>query len=306
MELKLLEDFSAVASSRSFSAAARARHVTQPALSRRVRALEDWYGQTLFDRSTYPVVLTDAGSAFLPVAEQVIADLYRSRRAARARGRADGVVRFAMPHSLAAGFFPRWWREQGTADSIIPSVVAADLDECIAILLSGACRFLMRYDHPSAAAHLDGCGIRSTPIGEDRLIPVHAPSLAWIGAAPAQGDPAVPLLGYHSGSFFGRVTSGLVAALERTRRVRIVYQSALVESLRAETLLGGGLAWLPARLVAEDIAGGRLQVLAEDTLATSMTILLCQPEGADPAEMAFGDGTLSRMAGRPHVPAPSR
>jgi DNA-binding transcriptional LysR family regulator len=61
MELKWLEDFVSVAKLPNFSHAARARYATQPALSRRVKALEHWYGVALLDRSTYPVTLTEAG-----------------------------------------------------------------------------------------------------------------------------------------------------------------------------------------------------------------------------------------------------
>jgi LysR family transcriptional regulator, hypochlorite-specific transcription factor HypT len=107
MELKWLEDFVSVAKLRNFSHAARARYATQPALSRRVKALEHWYGVALLDRSTYPVTLTEAGRDFLPLAEQIVADLYRSRREARTKvGSAGRAIRFAMPHSLAGSVFP--------------------------------------------------------------------------------------------------------------------------------------------------------------------------------------------------------
>ncbi|MBL9048416.1 MAG: LysR family transcriptional regulator, partial [Tabrizicola sp.] len=44
MDLNWLEDFLALAESRSFSRAAEVRGVTQSAFSRRIRALEDWLG----------------------------------------------------------------------------------------------------------------------------------------------------------------------------------------------------------------------------------------------------------------------
>jgi DNA-binding transcriptional LysR family regulator len=51
LELVWLEDFSALAEYGSFVRAAEARHVTQPAFSRRVRALENWMGVELFVRT---------------------------------------------------------------------------------------------------------------------------------------------------------------------------------------------------------------------------------------------------------------
>ena len=57
MELNWLEDFLALAERRNFSRAAEARHVTQPAFSRRIRALEDWVGTPLVVRASQGVVL---------------------------------------------------------------------------------------------------------------------------------------------------------------------------------------------------------------------------------------------------------
>ncbi|HWU74121.1 MAG TPA: LysR family transcriptional regulator, partial [Sphingomonas sp.] len=51
MELAWLEDFIALSETGNFSRAAELRHVTQPAFSRRIRALEDWVGTPLFERT---------------------------------------------------------------------------------------------------------------------------------------------------------------------------------------------------------------------------------------------------------------
>ena len=64
METKWLEDFVSLAETRSFSRSAQLRHVTQPAFSRRIQALEAWAGLDLVDRSSYPTRLTPAGETF--------------------------------------------------------------------------------------------------------------------------------------------------------------------------------------------------------------------------------------------------
>ncbi|MCL5425335.1 MAG: LysR family transcriptional regulator, partial [Gammaproteobacteria bacterium] len=51
MELVWLEDFIALAEHGSFVRAAEARHITQPAFSRRIRSLEQWMGVSLFVRT---------------------------------------------------------------------------------------------------------------------------------------------------------------------------------------------------------------------------------------------------------------
>ena len=75
LETKWLEDFVALANTRSFSASARQRHVTQPAFSRRIRALEQAVGVTLVDRSTTPINLTPEGQLFLVTARNLVEQL---------------------------------------------------------------------------------------------------------------------------------------------------------------------------------------------------------------------------------------
>ncbi|MFX8445328.1 LysR family transcriptional regulator, partial [Acinetobacter baumannii] len=72
MELDWLEDFLALVDSGNFSRAAQARNLTQPAFGRRIRALEDWAGAALFDRSTHRIGLTPAGERFRPFAEDIV------------------------------------------------------------------------------------------------------------------------------------------------------------------------------------------------------------------------------------------
>ena len=72
METKWLEDFVSLAETRSFSRSAQLRHVTQPAFSRRIQALEAWAGIDLVDRSSYPTRLTPAGETFHGQALEVL------------------------------------------------------------------------------------------------------------------------------------------------------------------------------------------------------------------------------------------
>ena len=83
MELSWLEDFLELARTGNFSRTAELRHLTQPAFSRRIRALEDWAGVSLFDRSAQPITLTDAGRRFLPLAASLVEDLDHARNEAR-------------------------------------------------------------------------------------------------------------------------------------------------------------------------------------------------------------------------------
>jgi len=78
MELGQLRYFVAAAEELSMTAAARRRHVSQPALSRQIAALEDELGAPLFNRVKKRIYLTDAGRFFLGRARQILCDLETS------------------------------------------------------------------------------------------------------------------------------------------------------------------------------------------------------------------------------------
>ena len=79
MDTKWLEDFVALAETRSFTRSAQVRHVTQSALSRRIQSLEAWVGVALVDRSSYPTRLTPAGTIFYAQALELLQSLQTIR-----------------------------------------------------------------------------------------------------------------------------------------------------------------------------------------------------------------------------------
>src|SRR5689334_6250155 len=70
-----------IADTGSFSAAAARLHLSQPAISKRIKALEERVGSALFDRIGRRVQLTEAGRTLLPYARRVREDLEDGRRA---------------------------------------------------------------------------------------------------------------------------------------------------------------------------------------------------------------------------------
>ena len=83
MEFHQLRYFTAAAEDLSISRAAERLHVTQPALSRQIAALEAQLGVALFDRVKKRILLTDAGRFFLPRARQIICDAETSAQQLR-------------------------------------------------------------------------------------------------------------------------------------------------------------------------------------------------------------------------------
>lgn len=79
MDTKLLEDLVTLAETRSFQRAAKLRFVSQSALSRRIKSLEDWAGIQLVDRSSIPARLTPAGQILRLKAVEALQSLKSTR-----------------------------------------------------------------------------------------------------------------------------------------------------------------------------------------------------------------------------------
>src|SRR5918995_1241198 len=104
MTLQQLAYFLATAEHGSFSRAARSLYLAQPSLSEQVRSLEAELGVDLFARVGRGVLLTEAGRAFRPEAERVLAALAGAREAvAEVRELTGGTLSIGM-FGTASGF----------------------------------------------------------------------------------------------------------------------------------------------------------------------------------------------------------
>lgn len=107
MELVHLATFVAVAETGSFSVAAERLFTTQPAVSKRIRALEDDLGVALFDRLGRGIRLTEAGETFLASARRILADVRASREAVRSLSdEITGPLRLATSHHVGIHRLP--------------------------------------------------------------------------------------------------------------------------------------------------------------------------------------------------------
>jgi LysR family transcriptional regulator, hypochlorite-specific transcription factor HypT len=288
MNLSWLEDFQALAESGNFSRAAEQRHMTQPAFGRRIKALEEWLGTPLFDRSGHPVTLTEPGEWLRGTAEQLLRRVERLPDEARAV--ADGsasTLRFAATHALSLNFLPAWLRGLERRIAIGPIQLVSDVAaHCEAQLQHGRVQFLLCHGHERAPSGLDPASFVSCEIGGDELLPVCAPDAQRrprfdLDAAPRRGArAALPMLAYSAESGLGRALRSLHgAALEAPGR-EVVFTAHLATVLRSLALEGRGLAFLPASLVREDLAGGRLVAAGGARWTIALSVRLYRPRAA--------------------------
>ncbi|MES2686315.1 MAG: LysR family transcriptional regulator [Pseudomonadota bacterium] len=299
MNFTWLEDFLALARTGNFSRAASERHMTQPAFSRRVRALEEWLGVALFDRTTHPVTLTETGQWFQSVAQDMLARVARVPDEARAVADAgSATLRFASTHALSFTFLPAWLRGLESGSPVGPIQLVSDvMQQCEALLLQGRVQFVLCHWHAQVPGRLEPGGYRSLRVGGDTLVPVSAPGKS--GKARhllASGSKAIPILAYSSESGLGRIVRGLRSGAIHKAGSEPVFTAHLASVLKTMALDGRGVAWLPQSLITDELASGRLVAAGGPEWAIELDIRLFRSEAAlPPAAEAF----WRKVAGQP-------
>jgi len=262
MDTKWLEDFVSLAETHSFSRSATLRHVTQPAFSRRIQALEGWAGTDLVDRSSYPTRLTPAGQTLYGQAIDMLQSLQSTRAMLRGHSAAGkDVIEFAVPHTLAFTFFPAWvskLREE--FGPIKSSLIALNVHDAVSRLVEGSCDVLISYHHPSQPFQLDADRYEMVSLGNEIVAPYVKPDSEGAPRHQLPGRPAHPLpyLGYAPGAYLGRMVDQLLKESRTPIHLDRVYETDMAEGLKAMALEGHGVAFLPFSAVRKELQAGKL------------------------------------------------
>jgi DNA-binding transcriptional LysR family regulator len=138
MRLSQIRDFLAVVDAGSMRAAARGLGLSQPALTKSIRQLEEELGAVLVTRSVRGAQVTEVGRAFLARARSITADLRRAREeVAQLRGARAGSLTVGAAPAPALGLLPnalarlrrRWHEAKICVTDVSPSEVMPGLRE---------------------------------------------------------------------------------------------------------------------------------------------------------------------------------
>lgn len=262
MELKWLEDFVSLAETHSFSRSAELRHVTQPAFSRRIQALEAWLGTELIDRSVYPTRLTAAGQVFYEQALAMLSQFHEARTLLRGHTATPAAtIEFAVPHTLSLTYFPRWLQHiEAKLGRIHTRLRALNVHDAVLSLVEGGCDLVMGYHHPSHPVTLDPARYDTLTLGIESISPYSASQRAGRAryTLPGTPDAPAPYLSYTPNAYLGRMTEVIVANAPARLYLDRVYETDMAEGLKAMALAGHGIAFLPHSAVEDAVAQGHL------------------------------------------------
>ncbi len=273
MEMIEIEAFVAIVRAGSVSRAAVALHLSQPAMSRRIDLLEREIGVPLFDRVPSGVRLTDAGTAFLPYAQQVLAAAQDGAEAARAlEAEERGTVTLALVGTLAStGLTARLRDFRGEYPGVRLLMHTARSDEVSAMVQRGDAQLGLRYfagpDRDLVAQPIADEPLRVVCAGQSRLVDPAATDVRALVGVPWVGFPrGVPV----SGEPFARAVERQMLRCGMGEAEYIAIDSLTAQKRLIEADFGVGL--LPASGVEEEIRLGTLRVLSIAALETAVPV----------------------------------
>lgn len=267
MNLKFLETFFWLAKLRNFSVTAERLNTTQPAISARLRALEEELGIELLFRTTREAHLTPAGHGLLRHVEVILDEMRQIRERLGLDNEIAGVVRIGVVDAIVRTWLPNlfeWLRER---HPLLSLEVTVDTTLQLARALREGDLHLVIAIEPIAGEHLANAAVCAYAMGW-----VCRPDLVRPGRLYTPEEiAALPLIAYQPQTPPARLVADYFqdVSLSRSRASASNSMSTMIE-LAADGL---GVAAVPQVCVEREAAEGRLSVIPTTRDFSPLTFL---------------------------------
>jgi DNA-binding transcriptional LysR family regulator len=272
MEIVQLETFLAVASYGGFHRAAAALHVSQPAVSARIQALENSLGTRLFERGPGGFSLSPAGKTLRSHAEQLLRQVAQARQAvSELRPASTGALPIAASLSICTYLLPEVLKKyQVDHPDVVVSVRSGNSVQVLKMVLDGEVDF-------GLARSLHHPEVETISLRDDPLMLVGHPRHPAMAKRKVSLEEleSLPLIAYDRGSSDWTLMNGLF------RRVgmlpNIVLEVETIEACLRMVLRKLGLAFLPQIAVHEELRKKKLvtlQITDAESLRRSLDVIV--------------------------------
>lgn len=239
----------------TFSAAAERLNTTQPAVSARMRELEQRLGTRLFRRDGRTMSLTPAARKLVRDCDPLLRDMQLALMGSGGLAEASGVVRIGAGEIAAASCLPPF---VAALKADMPNVgldIEIDLTaNLIQQLLTG------RTDMAFAAGPIAHPALRTSPIGDVALVWLASPGMA-AAFARAEGDAQVPVWSLASHSpIHGRMRDAIQASRVAQKSLNLCNNARMMIDIACAD---GGVGIFPEPMVRGERASGALVELAD-------------------------------------------
>lgn len=277
-----LKVFRVVAEKLNFTRAAEALHISQPAVTQHVKALEATYGTPLFRRGAGGITLTPAGQVLFAAAGQA-AELERRTEAQLRKGQPKlaGPLRLGSSTTIAQYFLPahigRFQRDYpaveltlriGNTREVADAVRAGQLD-------------LGLVEGPGERHNLS-----ASPFFDDELVCVASPRHPLAHAArpltPAELSRQTFVMREPGSGTRDVVERALRRARVRPERLRVMIESDSSETIKGLVRASEAVAFLSRLVIANELAAHQLVILPIRGLVLTRKFFTLHPQGPRP------------------------
>jgi DNA-binding transcriptional LysR family regulator len=274
MELNQITAFVTINRTGSFTRAAERLHLSQPAISRRIELLERELGAPLFERLSTGIRLSDAGLAFLPFAQQVLATIADGRAAVHSLEEGEeGTLTLAVVGTLASTQLTSHLQSfRATHPRARLHLRTGRSDEVSSLVYQGDVQLGLRY---FADPRTEICSILAF---NELLVVACSTQSQFFTHEPTQAMDLldVPWVTYpiHAGSSgepFARTLDRQLLLNELDAAERIVIDSLTAQKRLIEADFGIGL--LPKSSIEEELRLGTIRTLPIMSLTTSVPVM---------------------------------
>lgn len=272
----------AVADRGSFSLAAEQLFLTQPAISKRIAALEAELGASLFDRIGRRIILTEAGRTLLPKARHILGEIAESRRMiANLSQHVSGPLRLATSHHIGLHRLPPVLRDYTRRYPLVELDIQFMDSEagCQAVAAGDIELGVVTLPNPP----LDN--LTHIHVWQDNLqaaIAVDHPLAASRDAIDLVKLAGIPAILPEPGTFTRRIIER--PFLEQGLKLNISLETNYLETIRMMVSVGLGWSVLPSTMLARDLVA--LEVAALE-LTRDLGIITHKSRTLSKAAQAF-------------------
>lgn len=302
MRYEWIEDILSLIKAGSLTRAAEQCYLSQPALSRRIRAIEEYLGVEVLDRRRKPAQIRPEIADQRERLEILVSGFRDLLFDLRQRGRKTGNrVVIACQHAVTTSIAPSVVKRLSADMEASVRLLSANRDECFAFLLTKQADLTLTYRVPDEDLPLEHSFLEECDFGREDLVPVYATdALDDLNEQYRSGE--VPVVLYPGDVFFGKVMSREILPKLRLQMVlRPKAETALTLAGLQLALAGVGVAWVPLSLAAAEIAAGNLTNLSHLFRSTPLSVTALRLVGArSPVEQDVWDvinGLKATMSG---------
>lgn len=280
MRLDWINDILAILDSSSVNTAAQVRNVSQPAFSRRLKALENLLNFEIIDRSckpaqaSKPVKLHEVQIREISTRlEGLISDMRRESQQGGSR------IIIASQHSITTSFATSLVGRLTAQYDMQVQLRSANRNDCHSLLLTHQVDMALTYQVPGERETLGKEFTETLEICDEQLVPICAAAQSGplvAGRLPEQ----LPVIVYPANVFFGEIfNSRILTILNQLVTIRPIAETALTLAALQLGKAGIGLAWVPRLLAADEITRGTVVDLSNVLPSTHMQLVATRLTG---------------------------